>query len=188
MGVITKTKSVIKKLFGKNISEIDYLKARGLTLGNRVDVFSEHCFDSIYPGLITVGDYVTISSNVKILAHDASMGYVCSGACKIGTVTIGNHCFIGHGSTILCNTRIGDNVIIGAGSVVSGDIPSGCVYAGNPARFIKSTDEFMNQHNANMETHPTFSIPWQNFKYFDPADWDSIRHELRDTYGYVVRK
>ena len=55
------------------------LKSRGLRIGNHVDIFAEYPFDSIYPGLITIGDYVTISSDVKILAHDASMGYITDG-------------------------------------------------------------------------------------------------------------
>ena len=50
-----------------------------MRIGNHVDIFAEYPFDSIYPGLITIGDYVTISSDVKILAHDASMGYITDG-------------------------------------------------------------------------------------------------------------
>lgn len=182
-------KSIFNKLFHRNSnSEIDYLKSHGLRIGEKVDVYSPQCFDSLYPGLITVGNNVTISSDVKILAHDASMGYVCSGACKIGIVTIGNYVFIGRGTTILCNTRIGDNVIIGAGSVVSGDIPSGCVYAGNPARFIKTTDEFSQQHKNCIASHPTTTRPWREFVNLSESEWEELRNQLKDTYGYVIRK
>ena len=182
-------KSIIKKILHKNTdSEIEYLKKRGLRIGEKVDIFSPYCFDSLYPGLITVGNCVTISSNVKILAHDASMGYVCSGACKIGIVSIGNNVFIGHGATILCNTRIGDNVIIGAGSVVSGDIPSGSVYAGNPARFIETTEAFQKQHENSIATHPTTTRPWREFRDLPDDEWSKLRSQLKDTYGYVVRK
>lgn len=86
--------------------ELEALKNRGLRIGERVDIFTDYPFDSLYPGLITVGDYVTISSNVRILAHDASMGYITEGTCKIGIVEIGNHVFIGHGATILCNVEL----------------------------------------------------------------------------------
>ena len=44
-------------------------------------------------------------------------------------------------STILMGTHIGDNVIVGAGSVVSGNIPSNVVIAGNPAKIIRTLDE-----------------------------------------------
>lgn len=45
------------------------------------------------------------------------------------------------GTIILMGTKIGDNVIVGAGSVVSGNIPSNCVIAGNPARVIRSLEQ-----------------------------------------------
>lgn len=52
-----------------------------------------------------------ISSNVKILAHDTSTEYV-NGYTKIGVVEIGNNVYIGYNVTILCNVRIGSDVII----------------------------------------------------------------------------
>lgn len=168
--------------------ELEALKARGLRIGEHVDIFTDYPFDSLYPGLITVGDYVTISSNVKILAHDASMGYLTAGTCKIGIVEIGNHVFIGQGSTILCNVRIGDYAVIGAGSVVTSDVPSHTVYAGNPARFIKTTEEFKQQHLHGYETHPCIQRPWRELTQLNANEWDEIRTQLKDTHGYIVRK
>ena len=54
---------------------------------------------------------------------------------------IGEDVFIGMNSIILMGTHIGNNVIVGAGSVVSGNIPDNCVVAGNPARIISSLEE-----------------------------------------------
>ena len=54
-----------------------------------------------------------------------------------GSVTIGNNVWIGDKATILPNVSIGDGCIIGANSVVTKDIPSYCVAAGNPAIIIK---------------------------------------------------
>lgn len=53
-------------------------------------------------------------------------------------VTIGNNVWIGGSATILPGVSIGDNTVIGAGSVVTKDIPSNVVAAGNPARIIKN--------------------------------------------------
>ena len=50
---------------------------------------------------------------------------------------IGNQCIIGYASIILPGVRLGDNVIVGAGSVVSREVPSNCIVAGNPAKIIK---------------------------------------------------
>jgi UDP-2-acetamido-3-amino-2,3-dideoxy-glucuronate N-acetyltransferase len=44
---------------------------------------------------------------------------------------------VGSGSTILCNVTIGENAIVGSGSVVTKDVPPGVIVAGNPARFIR---------------------------------------------------
>ena len=167
--------------------ELENLKSRGLRIGEHVDIFTDYPFDSLYPGLISVGNYVTISSNVKILAHDASMGYLNGGATKIGIVDIGDHVFIGHGSTILCNVRIGDHAVIGAGSVVTTDVPPHTVFAGNPARFIKTTEDFQAQHRHCMDTHPNICRPWRELVQLQAEEWEEIRSQLKDTYGYIVR-
>ena len=54
---------------------------------------------------------------------------------------IGDNVYICANSTVIGNVHIGNNVIIGAGSVVVKDVPDNCVYAGNPAHYIKSIDE-----------------------------------------------
>ena len=56
--------------------------------------------------------------------------------------------FIGSGTRILSNIRIGSNVIVGAGSLVNKDIPDNSVYAGVPARRICSFDEYVEKHKS----------------------------------------
>ena len=86
--------------------------------------------DKIYPHLISIGDDVIFSADVKVLAHDAGLRNIM-GAVRIGHVTIGNRVFVGLGTIILPNVTIGDDVIVGAGSVVSRDLPSKTVCAGS---------------------------------------------------------
>ena len=57
-------------------------------------------------------------------------------------IHIGRDSFIGARSFILPGTIIGNNCIIGSGSVVSGKVPDNSIYAGNPAKFIAHTDEW----------------------------------------------
>ena len=52
-------------------------------------------------------------------------------------ITIGNNVWIGGNATILPGVNIGDNSVIGAGSVVTKDIPSNVLAVGNPCRIIK---------------------------------------------------
>ena len=56
---------------------------------------------------------------------------------------------IGSGATILSNISIGENAIIGAGSVVTKDVPPNVIAAGNPARVLRSIEEPKKGHNAS---------------------------------------
>ena len=86
-------------------------------------------------------------SVVSILAHDYSWYVLRDSYNELlpdagGEVCIGDNCFIGYKACILKGTTIGKNVIIGAYSVVKGNIPSNTVWAGIPAKMICTLDEF----------------------------------------------
>lgn len=184
-----KFKGLIKKIFRVQSDPIEaakkYWYEHGFTSGENFVCYSECAIDGNWPWLISIGDNVLLSSNVRLLAHDAST--VKAGAeTKIGIVSIGSNVFIGADSIVLCNTRIGDNVIIGAGSVVTKDVPSNSVYAGNPAKFVCTFDEFKRRHLANKETHPIFNDrPWYEWKSATKKEWDEMKEKLKDTYGYL---
>lgn len=57
---------------------------------------------------------------------------------KVESTLIEENVSIGSGTTILCGVKIGKNSIVGAGSVVTKDIPKNKIYAGNPAKFLKN--------------------------------------------------
>lgn len=52
-------------------------------------------------------------------------------------IEIGNGCFIGANTVICSSVKIGENSIVGAGSIVTKDIPANQIWAGNPAKYIK---------------------------------------------------
>ena len=56
-------------------------------------------------------------------------------------IHIGKRVWVGSGSIVLPGVTIGDNSIIGAGSIVTKDVPSNVIVAGNPAKFIRNIDE-----------------------------------------------
>lgn len=183
-------KHIIKKLIRWNRvssekAAMDYCFSHGFTAGKNFQYNSGYPIDANYPWLISVGDNVTLASDVRILAHDASTVKVGVGA-KVGIVRIGSNVFIGADSIVLCNTRIGDNVIIGAGSVVTRDIPSNCVYAGNPAKFICTYEEYRQKNLKNQETHPIFNEhSWNEWPDASAAEKAEMRKKLENTFGYV---
>ena len=89
--------------------------------------------------MVTIGDDCFIGPNVSIYTACHSTDPVERNTRKewARPVTIGNNCWIGGSVSILPGVSIGDNVTIGAGSVVVKDIPSGSVAVGNPAKIIK---------------------------------------------------
>jgi acetyltransferase-like isoleucine patch superfamily enzyme len=103
----------------------------------------------LYSELIYLHNNICIGSNVVFVTHDATYKVLNNifGPNKfveeIGCIEIMDNVFIGSGTQILNNVRIGSNVIIGAGSVVAKDIPDNTVYTGNPARYICDFDDFV---------------------------------------------
>lgn len=91
-------------------------------------------FDGIYPGLIYIGKGCVITSGVCILSHFYN---TIDRRFYSGKVVIGNNVFIGMNTLIVNAVNIGDNAIIGAGSVVNRDIPANEIWAGNPAKLIR---------------------------------------------------
>lgn len=92
---------------------------------------------------IRIGDNCAISDNVQILDSDFHT-ITYDGITSIGSkpIHIGNHVWIGRSAIILKGVTIGDGAIIGAGSVVTRNIPPRCLAAGNPARVIKENVEW----------------------------------------------
>lgn len=142
MNVKAILKSFLDRLRGE--PKLERLKNDGLEIGNNF-AYGKHCFfDPAHCFLISIGNDVTLSTRVHILAHDAStkkhLGYA-----KIGRVVIKDHVFIGANTTILPGVTIGENAIIGAGSVVSKDVEANSVYAGVPAKRICSLEAYLSK-------------------------------------------
>ncbi len=88
---------------------------------------------------MTIGDDCFIGPNVSIYTACHSTNPIERNTRKewARPVSIGNNCWIGGSVTILPGVTIGDNVTIGAGSVVVKDIPSDSIAVGNPAKVVK---------------------------------------------------
>ena len=92
---------------------------------------------------IYIGDYTMIGPNVVIAtASHPKLPQLRQRGYQFNLpVTIGKNCWLGSGAVILPGVTIGDDTVIGAGSVVTRDIPSGVVAAGSPCRVLRPVDD-----------------------------------------------
>lgn len=91
------------------------------------DVFIGHgvmFINDVYPRATTAGGGLQTEADWKV-----EKTRICKGAS------------VGSGATILCNITVGENAIVGAGSVVTKDVPANTIVAGNPAKFLRFVNE-----------------------------------------------
>ncbi len=184
MVLINRIREILRSWLGVDYGPtIEDMKKMGMKVGKntsiekaRIDV--SHCW------LISIGDNVTLAPNVYLLAHDASTKRHTDYA-KIGRVTIGNNVFVGADTVVMPNVKIGDNSIIGTRSVVTKDVPENSVYAGNPAKFICTLDEYLKKNEEKMKHRPVYDRSYTLGGNIDDAKKAQMIAELEDGIGYV---
>lgn len=125
---------------------------RGCRLSDykKVYIASGVLIDTSFPEKISIGKYVYITRGVKILAHTAftplQQKYTKTD-CITSDINIEDGVYIGAGSIILPGVTLGRSSLIGAGSVVSKDIPAYAVAVGVPARVIGDIRTYFNKEN-----------------------------------------
>jgi len=161
------------------------LKKNGLLIGERFNRQAGVIIDYSFCWLIKIGNDVTLAPDVRILAHDAStktfLGYT-----RIANVTIGDNVFIGAGSIILPGVNIGDNVIVGAGSVVTKDIPSNSLAVGSPATVVAPLGQFLEKHKQQMSNSCIFDDSWTIQNGVSMERRNEMRKSLGKNDGYIV--
>lgn len=90
---------------------------------------------------VFVGHSVTFINDVYPRATIAGGSLQTEADWKVEKTRVCRGASIGSGSTILCNVTIGENAIVGAGSVVTKDVPANAIVAGNPAKFLRFVNE-----------------------------------------------
>lgn len=122
---------------------VRFLRWQKLHWGGYINI-SRNCviehnvgLDKMNPKGIYIGDNTLVASGTTILAHD-HVRKRPDGSYWYADTRIGRNCFIGVRSLILPGVTIGDECCIGAGSVVTKDIPAHCMAVGVPAKIIKT--------------------------------------------------
>ena len=132
--------SLVKELFCGNIGEgsrvmpgINVVRGNRVKIGKGV-VIMYNCL-MMAAGTITIEDDAQVAANVQLISnnHDIHDRQILT--CK--PVVLKKNCWIGAGASILPGVTVGENAIVGAGSVVTKDVEANTIVAGNPAKVIK---------------------------------------------------
>lgn len=137
-----KTRYVLMGCLSRIVQKIRFIKLKFLgysNIDNTAIIESKLNLDRVHPKGIHIGPGSLIASGVTILCHEhVKRDFENRENPLLADTYIGKNCFVGVGATILPGVIIGDEVIIGASTVVTKNIPSNSVAVGNPARIIKS--------------------------------------------------
>lgn len=159
----------VQKKFFRNTrvsSNVQIFSKKNLNMNDNCWIGS-HCLIDASGGL-TIEEGVQISSLNAILTHSSHISIRLLGKSFLKTelndrigylsdaVHIGYYSFIGSGAIILPGTKIGKGCVIGAGSVVKGNIPDYSIVVGNPAKVVGTVDKFDRQYIKNNNLNHTY--------------------------------
>jgi len=175
-------KRIVNELLGKSDGEAFINPPFYCDYGSHIEVgknfFANYNCTMLDVGMIRIGDNVQLAPNVAIYTaghpvHPATRNTQYEYGID---VAIGNNVWIG-GNTVICpGVSIGDNTVVGAGSVVTRDIPSWVVAAGNPCRVIrKITEEDRNKYYAGRKIDDE---AWQDILAMEVRENDELKYPV----------
>ena len=150
MTIFAMTKRLLRFLWYKILigrDAVGFARSLGVEIGDNVHFYGmdKNMFGG-EPWLITIGNNVYIGAHCQFITHDGLAVILRKEVPDLqlsAPISIGNDVGIGISTLIMPGVKIGNRVIIGAGSVVTRDIPDNSVAAGVPARVIMTTDEYL---------------------------------------------
>ena len=119
------------------------IRKMGAKVGKGVFIGDHVTIDSGHADLIEIGDYAHITGGCRLLCHQRDLSEYCVGdnaalcGYRLGKIHIGKGCMIGMETMIMPGVTIGEGAIVGAGSLVTKDIPAWTVATGRPAKVVK---------------------------------------------------
>lgn len=190
MNLINKIRNKLYHIYYTSSNEryIKFLRNGGVNIGKRVLFRDPHStrIDTTRPCLVSIGNDVDINVNFTLLTHDW-----CSFVFRnlyhdfinsSGKVNIGNNVYIATNVTILKGVDIGDNCIIGAGSIVNRRIPDNSVAAGIPCKVICTIEEYYKKCKER-----AFKEAIEYIRYFrERNNRDPRPSELNEEFIYFI--
>lgn len=156
---------------GALLAEVDVGRGSRLSISN---------LDGMFPRLVHIGRNCIFAPTSMVLTHDASY-YLFAEEYRVAPVWIGDNVFVGYGAIIMPGTRIGSNVVIGAGSVVTRDVPDNSVAAGVPARVVCSLDKYLEARKRHVMCKPPYA--GKSPREMTSEDVDGFRRVVYGSHG-----
>lgn len=188
---------------------IEFLRKKGIKIGENMFITDGDLrtidIDLTRPSLIEIGNNVRLNRNLTILSHDFA-AYVLRNKYhefipSSGRVKIGDNVYFGRNCTIFKGVTIGDNCIIGFGSIVTKDIPENSVAIGTPAKVVCSLDDYYEKRKKlcieeafvyarsikeRYKRMPRIEDFWEEFPLFMNGDEECpklpIKYQLKDSF------
>ena len=150
----------LRFLMTRDPLEIAHLwRRQGMSIGSNTYIYRNVEFGRSGKDPITIGSNCVLTG-CTVLGHDAStnraLGIKPGEHSIIQPVVIEDDCFIGANAIVLMGVTIGKGSIVGAGAVVTTDVPPSSVVGGNPAKVICSVDELIHRRKALAVDHPEY--------------------------------
>lgn len=143
--LLLKIRRILNKVRSLFISDEEYARNLGVKIGKGCYISTRFFTSESY--LIEIGDYVRIAPYTKFFTHGGLWSQRKKNPLlnleQFGKITIGDYTYIGEQCLIMPGVTIGSDVIVGAATTVTKSIPDGVVVAGNPARIIGKTSDFV---------------------------------------------
>lgn len=162
-------------------SVIEYLRKQGARIGENCSIASSSLKVGTEPWLVQIGNHVRVSAGVMFINHDGSSWLFRDRLLnsspygnRFGKIVVHDNCNIGVNCIIMPDVTIGPNSIVGAGSVVTKNVPPNTVVAGVPAHPICTLDEYIEKYKQKM-------IPTQ------AKTREQLRHDLTLYFWGEVR-
>lgn len=152
---------LLKNLFRKSGKDLLITQPFHCDLGWNIEIgdnfYANHNLIILDGAKVSIGNNVFIGPNccISTASHPLDAEQRNKGIEYAEPITIGNSVWLGAGVTIVSGVKIGENTVIGAGSIVTKDIPSNVIAFGNPCRVVRKITE---KDTYNSEQHQSLSF------------------------------
>lgn len=157
----------------------EYLRKKDILQGIGENVYFYSRIFPADPKLVKLHNNISIATNVRFITHDR-IDIILTGmfekkySKKYGCIEVMDNVFIGADTVILPGVKIGPNAVVGAGSVVTKDVPPGQIVGGNPARQIGDFDALIRKRKKKRKNTADPDKLWEQFeKMYQNAELES---------------